>query len=276
MNLSLDNNVNKFVLLVVSGVIVLLAVNMNKKKLGNQVSTLISVLVIGVSGIFGYTLLNQETEKFNVSPYDSLSPVEKHVQHQPVEHLAISRATPNTLVFRPADQTETAEAWEVALGQQSTTTVMALSRQNVPAVRKEYKSANLSARGAYILAEATGKRQAILMATGTEVSLAMEAKALLEDEGIGTRVVSMPCMELFAQQSDAYRKRILPGGAVRVAIEAAVRMGWDHWLLGERGREAKAAFVGMSGFGASAPAERLYEEFGITAEATAKKVKSLL
>ena len=106
----------------------------------------------------------------------------------------------------------------MALGQQSTTTVMALSRQNVPAVRKEYKSANLSARGAYILAEATGKRQAILMATGTEVSLAMEARALLEDEGIGTRVVSMPCMELFAQQSDAYRKRILPGGAVRVAI----------------------------------------------------------
>ena len=211
-----------------------------------------------------------------VMTHDSIGLGEDGPTHQPVEHLAISRATPNTLVFRPADQTETAEAWEVALGQQSTTTVMALSRQNVPAVRKEYKSANLSARGAYILAEATGKRQAILMATGTEVSLAMEAKALLEDEGIGTRVVSMPCMELFAQQSDAYRKRILPGGAVRVAIEAAVRMGWDHWLLGERGREAKAAFVGMSSFGASAPAERLYEEFGITAEATAKKVKSLL
>ena len=211
-----------------------------------------------------------------VMTHDSIGLGEDGPTHQPVEHLAISRATPNTLVFRPADQTETAEAWEVALGQQSTTTVMALSRQTVPAVRKEYKSANLSARGAYILAEATGKRQAILMATGTEVSLAMEAKALLEDEGIGTRVVSMPCMELFAQQSDAYRKRILPGGAVRVAIEAAVRMGWDHWLLGERGREAKAAFVGMSGFGASAPAERLYEEFGITAEATAKKVKSLL
>ena len=211
-----------------------------------------------------------------VMTHDSIGLGEDGPTHQPVEHLAISRATPNTLVFRPADQTETAEAWEVALGQQSTTTVMALSRQNVPAVRKEYKSANLSARGAYILAEATGKRQAILMATGTEVSLAMEAKALLEAEGIGTRVVSMPCMELFAQQSDAYRKRILPGGAVRVAIEAAVRMGWDHWLLGERGREAKAAFVGMSGFGASAPAERLYEEFGITAEATAKKVKSLL
>ena len=211
-----------------------------------------------------------------VMTHDSIGVGEDGPTHQPVEHLAISRATPNTLVFRPADQTETAEAWEVALGQKNTPTVMALSRQNVPPVRKEYKSANLSARGAYVLAEATGKRQAILMATGTEVSLAMEAKALLEAEGIGTRVVSMPCMELFAQQSDAYRKRVLPSGAVRVAIEAAVRMGWDRWLLGERGREAKAAFVGMSGFGASAPAERLYEEFGITAEAVAEKVKSLL
>ena len=211
-----------------------------------------------------------------VMTHDSIGLGEDGPTHQPVEHLAISRATPNTLVFRPADQTETAEAWEVALGQKNTPTVMALSRQNVPPVRKEYKSANLSARGAYVLAEATGKRQAILMATGTEVSLAMEARALLEVEGIGTRVVSMPCMELFAQQSDAYRKLILPSGAVRVAIEAAVRMGWDHWLLGERGREAKAAFVGMSGFGASAPAERLYEESGITTDLVVEKVKSLL
>ena len=130
--------------------------------------------------------------------------------------------------------------------------------------------------GDRLLAEAEGKRQAILMATGTEVSLALEARDLLQAEGIGTRVVSMPCMELFAQQDDAYRKRILPGGAVRVAVEAAVRMGWDQWLLGERGREAKAGFVGMTGFGASAPADRLYEEFGITAEAVVRKVKTLL
>ena len=153
---------------------------------------------------------------------------------------------------------------------------MALSRQGVPAVRTEYKSVNLSARGAYILAESKGKRQVILMATGTEVSLAVQARKVLQAEGIGTRVVSMPCMELFAQQDDAYRKRILPGGAVRVAVEAAVRMGWDQWLLGERGREAKAGFIGMSGFGASAPAERLYQEFGITTEAIVAKVKSLL
>ena len=211
-----------------------------------------------------------------VMTHDSIGLGEDGPTHQPVEHLAISRATPNTLVFRPADITETAEAWEVALSQPSTPTVMALSRQGVPAVRHEYKSANLSARGAYVLAEAEGKRQAILMATGTEVSLALEARDLLQAEGIGTRVVSMPCMELFAQQDDAYRKRILPGGAVRVAVEAAVRMGWDQWLLGERGREAKAGFVGMTGFGASAPADRLYEEFGITAEAVVRKVKTLL
>jgi transketolase len=104
----------------------------------------------------------------------------------------------------------------------------------------------------------------------------MEAKALLEAEGIGTRVVSMPCMELFAEQDEAYRKRVLPAGPVRVAVEAGMRMGWDRWLLGERGREKKADFVGMSSFGASAPAEVLYEHFGITAEAVAGKVKALL
>ena len=211
-----------------------------------------------------------------VMTHDSIGLGEDGPTHQPVEHLAISRATPNTLVFRPADVTETAEAWEVALSQPRTPTVMALSRQGVPAVRTEYKSANLSARGAYVLADATGKRQAILMATGTEVSLAMQAHEMLEAQGIGTRVVSMPCMELFAQQNDAYRKRILPGGPVRVAVEAAVRMGWNQWLLGERGREAKAGFIGMTGFGASAPADRLYKEFGITAEAIVEKVKSLL
>ena len=114
------------------------------------------------------------------------------------------------------------------------------------------------------------------MATGTEVSLAMQAREILQAEGIGTRVVSMPCMELFAQQDATYRKRILPGGSVRVGIEAAVRMGWDQWLLGERGREAKTGFIGMNGFGASAPAGRLYQEFGITSEAIVAKVKALL
>ena len=132
------------------------------------------------------------------------------------------------------------------------------------------------AKGAYILAEAGAKRQVILMATGSEVEIALKARDLLEAEGIGARVVSVPCMELFAEQEEAYRRRVLPAGPVRVAIEAGVRQGWDRWLLGERGREAKAAFIGMEGFGASAPAETLYAEFGITAELAAARAKTLL
>lgn len=211
-----------------------------------------------------------------VMTHDSIGLGEDGPTHQPVEHLAISRATPNTLVIRPADMVETAEAWEVALTQKSTPTVLALSRQNLPAVRKAHVNQNLVAKGAYVLAEATGKRQVILIATGSEVEIALKARDALEAEGIGTRVVSMPSMELFAQQDEAYRKRILPGGPVRVAIEAGVRQGWDRWLLGERGKETKAGFVGMSSFGASAPMERLYKEFGITAENAVAVAKSLL
>jgi transketolase len=211
-----------------------------------------------------------------VMTHDSIGLGEDGPTHQPVEHLAISRATPNTLVFRPADLVEVAECWELAFSQKSTPSVMALSRQNLAPVRKAHSNANLSAKGAYVLAEATGKRQVILMATGSEVEIAMAAREALEAQGIGTRVVSMPSMELFAQQDEAYRKRILPAGPVRVAIEAGVRMGWDRWLLGERGRDGKADFVGMSSFGASAPYDRLYKEFGITAEAAVEKAKALL
>ena len=212
-----------------------------------------------------------------VMTHDSIGLGEDGPTHQPVEHLAICRATPNTLTFRPADTVETAEAWEIALTEKSTPSVLALSRQNLPTLRREHKMKNLTAQGAYVLAEATGKRQAILIATGSEVHLAMQARDMLEDEGIGTRVVSMPSMELFARQDESYRRKVLPAGAVRVGIEAALRAGgWDRWLTAERGREAKAAFVGMPGFGASAPAERLYAEFGITAEAVAAKVKELL
>ncbi len=212
-----------------------------------------------------------------VMTHDSIGLGEDGPTHQPVEHLAISRATPNTWVFRPADMVETAEAWELALTSKKTPSVLALSRQNLPTVRRVHTSANLTAKGAYVLAEATGARKVILMATGSEVEIALKARDLLEAEGIGTRVVSVPCMELFAAQDEAYRKRVLPAGPVRVAVEAGVRAGgWDRWLLGERGREAKAGFVGMTGFGASAPIDRLYKEFGITAEATAALAKSLL
>jgi transketolase len=211
-----------------------------------------------------------------VMTHDSIGLGEDGPTHQPVEHLAMLRATPNLHVFRPADTVETAEAWELALTSKTTPSVLALTRQNLPTVRTTHTAKNLTAQGAYVLAESVAKRQAILMATGSEVEIAMAAKALLEAEGIGTRVVSMPCWELFEEQPDAYRRKVLPPGPVRVAIEAAVRFGWDRWLFGEGGRREKAGFVGMHDFGASAPAEVLYKEFGITAEATAAKVKSLL
>ncbi len=212
-----------------------------------------------------------------VMTHDSIGVGEDGPTHQPVEHLAICRATPNTYVFRPADAVETAEAWEVALTAKETPSVMTLTRQNLPTLRVEHKLNNLTAKGGYVLAEADAKRQVILIATGSEVSLAMEAKAKLEAEGIGTRVVSMPCMELFAQQDEAYRRKVLPAGPVRVGIEAAMRAGgWDRLLLGERGSEKKAAFVGMDRFGASAPAAELFEKFGITADNTVAQAKSLL
>lgn len=211
-----------------------------------------------------------------VMTHDSIGLGEDGPTHQPVEHLAISRATPNTYVIRPADMVETAEAWEIALTTKTTPTVLALSRQNLPAVRKVHTNQNMVAKGGYVLEEATGKRQVILMATGSEVEIALKARDLLEAEGIGTRVVSLPCWELFEEQDQAYRRKVLPPGAVRVAIEAGIRFGWDRWLFGEGGKREKSGFIGMHGFGASAPADRLYAEFGITAEATAAKAKSLL
>ncbi len=189
-----------------------------------------------------------------VMTHDSIGLGEDGPTHQPVEHLAMMRATPNLNVIRPADAVETAEAWEVALMQKTTPSVLALSRQALPTLRTEHKAKNMVAQGAYVLADATGKRQAILLATGSEVAIAMEARALLEAEGIGTRVVSMPCWEIFEEQDEATRRRVLPAGPVRVAVEAAIRFGWDRWLFGERGRREKSGFVGMHGFGASAPA----------------------
>jgi transketolase len=211
-----------------------------------------------------------------VMTHDSIGLGEDGPTHQPVEHLAISRATPNTLVFRPADTVETAEAWEIAFTEKTRPSVLSLTRQGLPTVRLEHKNKNMTAMGGYVLADAEGKRQVILIATGSEVEIALAARHLLQAEGIGTRVVSMPCMELFAEQDEAYRKRVLPGGPVRVGVEAGVRQGWDQWLLGERGKWGKADFVGMDRFGASAPAEELFEKFGITAQNVAQKAKALL
>ncbi|WP_112874030.1 transketolase [Paracoccus endophyticus] len=211
-----------------------------------------------------------------VMTHDSIGLGEDGPTHQPVEHLAMLRATPNTWTFRPADVVETAEAWELALSTDETPSILALSRQNLPTVRTEHTAENLTARGAYVLREASAEARAILMASGSEVEIAVRAAEALEAEGIPTRVVSVPCMELFRDQDEDYRAEVLPAGPVRVAVEAAVRQPWDWLLMGERGDWKRCDFVGMTGFGASAPAERLYREFGITAEDTVAKVKALL
>ena len=210
-----------------------------------------------------------------VMTHDSIGLGEDGPTHQPVEHLAICRATPNTLTFRPCDQTETAEAWEIALAQDATPSVLALSRQNLPLLRQE-TGENLTVKGAYVLREASATPKVVLMATGSEVEIAVAARDALEGQGIPTRVVSVPSMELFRDQPRDYRAEVLPANTVRIAIEAAVRQPWDWLLLGERGQEDRSAFVGMEGFGASGPAPELYKEFGITAEAVAERAKALL
>ncbi len=206
----------------------------------------------------------------HVMTHDSIGLGEDGPTHQPVEHLASLRAMPNLLVFRPADAVEAAECWQAALTHPKTPSVMALSRQKVPVVRKQAAPENLSARGAYELASANGEAQVTLFASGSEVGIAMEAYAQLMAEGIDTRVVSTPCWELFAAQSADYQAAVIGKAPVRVAVEAAVRFGWDRFI-GEDG-----AFVGMSSFGASAPYDRLYKEFGITADAVAAAAKAKL
>ncbi|NDV86032.1 transketolase [Aurantimonas aggregata] len=201
-----------------------------------------------------------ETRVVYVMTHDSIGLGEDGPTHQPVEHLAMLRATPNLLLFRPADGVETNEAWEIALTEKKHPSVLALSRQNVPTVRTGDTTENRSRKGAYVLKEADGERDVTILSTGTEVSIAMDAARKLEAEGKKVAVVSMPCWELFEAQDEAYRKSVL-GTAPRIAIEAAVRLGWDRWI-GENGR-----FIGMKGFGASAPAPELYKHFGITADA---------
>jgi transketolase len=205
-----------------------------------------------------------------VMTHDSIGLGEDGPTHQPVEHLAALRAIPNLNVFRPADGVETAECWELAVRPGETPSVLALTRQAVPNLRTAHTDENLCAKGAYVLAETPGrKRDITLLATGSEVGIAMEARALLAGHGIEAAVVSMPCWELFAAQPAAYREAVL-GSAPRVAVEAAVGFGWERWL-GERG-----AFVGMGGFGASAPAAPLYEHFGMTPAAVAAAARKLV
>ncbi len=206
----------------------------------------------------------------HVLTHDSIGLGEDGPTHQPVEHLAALRAIPNLLVFRPADTVEAMECWQVALEHKTAPSALALSRQKTPAVRTVASDENLSARGAYEIRAAKGAAKVTLFGTGTELALALAAADVLETEGTPTRVVSVPCFELFFQQPKTYQDSVIGRGTVRVAVEAAVQQGWDRFI-GEDG-----AFVGMTGFGASAPAEVLYEKFGITTEAVVAAAKARL
>jgi transketolase len=206
----------------------------------------------------------------HVLTHDSIGLGEDGPTHQPVEHLAALRAIPNLLVFRPADTVEAMECWQAALEHKTSPSAMALSRQKTPAVRTIAASENLSARGAYEIKAADGEAKVTLFGSGTELPLALDAAKALEAEGVATRVVSVPCFELFFQQDAAYQAEIIGRGTVRVAVEAAVQQGWERFI-GEDG-----AFIGMTGFGASAPAEVLYDKFGITTDAVVAAVKARL
>jgi transketolase len=199
----------------------------------------------------------------HVMTHDSIGLGEDGPTHQPVEHLASLRAIPNLLVFRPGDAVETAEAWDCALREQANPSVLCLSRQALPTFREAVSDVNQVAFGAYVVVEPEDRRDVTLVATGSEVSIALEAATLLASEGVRAAVVSAPCFELFRRQSREYRIAVL-GRVPRIGIEAAIEGDWARWL-GDGGE-----FVGMTGFGASAPAETLYREFGITADAVAK------
>ncbi|HZF35378.1 MAG TPA: transketolase, partial [Candidatus Angelobacter sp.] len=205
-----------------------------------------------------------------VMTHDSIGQGEDGPTHQPIEHLAALRAMPNLLVFRPADTVETAECWQLALANRKGPSILALTRQALPTLRTQHTDANLCARGAYLLAPAEGKQRVTLIATGSEVSIAVEARAKLQAEGIGAAVVSLPCWQLFDRQPIAYREGVLGADGVRIAIEAAGPFGWERYIGADGG------FVGMSGFGASAPGPDLYKHFGITADAAVAAVKERL
>ncbi len=205
----------------------------------------------------------------HVMTHDSIGLGEDGPTHQPVEHLASLRAMPNLTVIRPCDAVETAEAWEIAMTATRTPTLLALSRQNLPTFRTRHLPENMTARGAYVLREPGRGRDVTLIGTGSEVEIAMAAAELLAGAGLAVAVVSAPSFELFAQRPAAERAEVL-GDAPRVGVEAAVRQGWDLLL---RDRDA---FVGMTGFGASAPAPALYEHFGITPAAVAEAARALL
>ncbi|HWT13695.1 MAG TPA: transketolase [Allosphingosinicella sp.] len=212
----------------------------------------------------------QQVRVVYVMTHDSIGLGEDGPTHQPIEHLASLRAIPNLDVYRPADAVETAECWELALGRTGGPSLLALSRQNLPQLRTVAAGENLSARGAYRLRPAAAERRAVLLATGSEVEVALAAAAALEEQGIGADVVSMPCWSRFDAQDEAYRADLLPGDALLVSIEAGATLGWERYT-GRGGLN-----IGLDRFGASAPAENLFERFGFTADAIVPRVLAAL
>jgi transketolase len=205
----------------------------------------------------------------HVFTHDSIGLGEDGPTHQPVEHLAALRAMPNMFTYRPADSVETVECWQAALERPKSPAILALTRQNLPALRRTHVRENLSARGAYEISPANGKAAVSIFASGSEVSLAVAAQKILAEQGVAARVVSVPCMDLFFEQDEAYRKSVIGDAPVKVAVEAAVRQGWDA-IIGD------GPFVGMKGFGESGPYKAVYEFFGITPQAVAEAAMARL
>lgn len=205
----------------------------------------------------------------HVLTHDSIGVGEDGPTHQPVEHMAALRAIPGLLVFRPADLTETTEAWQIALESAHRPSALTLTRQNLTPARKDYEEKNLTAYGAYELVSASDAKVSIF-ASGSEVELALKAAETLAAKGVATRVVSVPCFELFAEQSEDYRKAIIGNSPVKIAVEAGLRQGWDYFIGND------GAFVGMNSFGASAPAKDLFKHFNITAEAVVAAAEAKL
>jgi transketolase len=206
----------------------------------------------------------------HVMTHDSIGLGEDGPTHQPVEHLASLRAIPGLQVLRPADAMETAECWQLALESAATPSVLALTRQNLKALRQEYSAENLCARGAYEISPASDDAEVSIFASGSEVEIAIAAQKAIEEAGYATRVVSVPSFERFAAQEDKYRRAVIGRAPVRIAVEAGVRQGWDRFI-GEDG-----VFIGMTGFGASGPYEELYKHFAITPAAIVKAAKARL
>jgi len=205
-----------------------------------------------------------------VMTHDSIGLGEDGPTHQPVEHLASLRAIPNLNVYRPCDVVETAECWSASLETSSTPSVLSLSRQGLPCLRTEHTDENLSSKGGYVLAEAEAKRDVTLIASGSEVEIAMEARDQLKAEGVSAAVVSMPCLDKFEEQSQDYRDQVTQLETPVVVVEAAIEQSWGKYL----GRNGK--FVGMSTFGASAPANELYQHFGITTQNVVNAAKKII